>query len=100
VPNVRWTGEARRDLSDILAYVDEHNPSAAIDLVETIIASGNALAAFPARNPVRHPVQLRERPVLGTRYLLIYRIEADDLVVILAVRHGARSRLPRNSSRP
>jgi toxin ParE1/3/4 len=94
VPKVRWTDEARRDLSDILIYIDEHNPSAAIDLVETIIASGNALAAFPSRNPVRYPAQLRERPVLGTRYLLLYRIEPNDSVVILAVRHGARSRLP------
>jgi plasmid stabilization system protein ParE len=45
VPIVRWTDDAQRDLSDILTYVDEHNPSAAIDLVETIIASGNALAS-------------------------------------------------------
>jgi plasmid stabilization system protein ParE len=72
VPKVRWTDEALSDLRGILQYVDERNPFAAIDLVETIIASGNALAAFAARNPIRYPAQLRERPVLGTRYLLLY----------------------------
>ena len=89
---VRWTDEARSDLNDILSYVEQHNPLAAVDLVETIIASGNALAAFPARNPIRHGAALRERPVLGTRYVLLYRIIRDDGVVILAVRHGARRR--------
>jgi plasmid stabilization system protein ParE len=93
VPKVRWTDEALSDLRGILQYVDERNPFAAIDLVETIIASGNALAAFAARNPIRYPAQLRERPVLGTRYLLLYRIEPNDSVVIISVRHGARSRL-------
>ncbi|MBI3516514.1 MAG: type II toxin-antitoxin system RelE/ParE family toxin [Proteobacteria bacterium] len=89
---VRWTGEARSDLEEVLADIERHNPMAAIDLVETIIASGNALATFPARNPVRHPGGVRERPVLGTRYVLVYRIERDGAVVILTVRHGARAR--------
>jgi plasmid stabilization system protein ParE len=88
---VRWTDAALADLSDILSYVEQHNPLAAVDLVETIIASGNALSTFPARNPVRHPGELRERPVLGTRYVLIYRIEPDNVVIVLAVRHGARA---------
>jgi plasmid stabilization system protein ParE len=87
---VRWTAEALKDLDEILAEIERHNPLAAIDLVETIIASGNALAAFPARNPVRHPGRIRERPVLGTRYILLYRIERKGLVHILTVRHGAR----------
>jgi hypothetical protein len=63
----------------------------AIDLVETVIASGNALKIFPARNPVRHEGGLRERPVLGTRYILLYRGAREGLVYILTVRHEARS---------
>jgi plasmid stabilization system protein ParE len=95
VAAVRWTHEARADLGDILANIEQHNPIAAVDLVETIIASGNALATLPARNPIRHEGELRERPVLGTRYVLVYRIESDDQVFVLAVRHGARaSRTP------
>jgi plasmid stabilization system protein ParE len=92
VARVRWADTALKDLGDILAYIERHNPIAAIDLVETIIASGNALSAFPGRNPIRHSGELRERPVLGTRYLLLYRIDSDELVTILAVRHGARTR--------
>ena len=89
---VRWTDAALRDLDDILAYIEQHNPIAAIDLVEAIIASGNSLKIFPARHPVRHIPGIRERPVLGTRYILLYRIERADLVLVLAVRHGARAR--------
>ena len=89
---VLWTDEALKDLDEILAEIEQHNPLAAIDLVETIIASGNALKAFPMRNPVRHEGGLRERPILGTRYILIYRLDEDDRVFILAVRHGARER--------
>jgi len=88
---VRWTDEALRNLDDILAEIERENPMAAIDLVETIIASGNALQIFPARNPIRHEGGLRERPVLGTRYILLYRVARGDLVYILTVRHGARS---------
>jgi len=87
---VRWTNEALADLDDILANIERHDPMAAIDVVEAIIASGNALKTFPARNPIRHEVDLRERPVLGTPYILLYRIEREDLVLIMAVRHGAR----------
>jgi plasmid stabilization system protein ParE len=92
VAAVHWTDEARRDIADILTHIEQHNPFAAVDLAETIIASGNALSVFPARNPVRHEGGLRERPVLGTRYLLLFRIEPDGSVAILAVRHSARLR--------
>ena len=96
--SVRWTDEALKDLDDILADIEQHNPMAAIDLVETIIASGNSLRTLPARYPIRHQARLRERPVLGTRYILLYRIEREDLVLIMAVRRGARE--VRAPSRP
>jgi len=89
---VRWTDEALRDLDTILAYIEQYNPMAAIDLVEAIIASGNSLKFFPARNPIRHATGIRERPVLGTRYVLLYRILGDEQVIVLSVRHGARER--------
>jgi len=38
---VRWTNEALADLDDILANIERHDPMAAIDVVEAIIASGN-----------------------------------------------------------
>lgn len=91
---VRWKQGARADLENILAHIEQHNPLAAVDRVETIIASGNAWAPLRARNPIRHERELRERPVLGTRYVLVYRIEGEDLVLILAVRHGARANRP------
>ncbi|MSO89657.1 MAG: type II toxin-antitoxin system RelE/ParE family toxin [Rhodospirillaceae bacterium] len=92
---VRWTREARANLDDILTNIERHNPMAAVDLAEAIIASGNALATLPKRNPIRHEGELRERLVLGTRYVLLYRVEQGDAVQILAVRHGARaSRIP------
>lgn len=90
MPVVRWTNEALKDLDGILVDIERHNPMAAIDLVEAIVASGNALRLLPARNPIRHEGGLRERPVLGTRYILLYRIAREDSVVILAIRHGAR----------
>ena len=33
-----------------------------------------------------------ERAVLGTRYILLCCVERDDLVLIMAGRHGARER--------
>jgi addiction module RelE/StbE family toxin len=87
---VRWTDQALRDFDEILAYVERQDPLAAIDLVETIIASGNALKAFPLRNPIRYHRGVRERPILGTRYTMCYEVE-DDRVFILCVRYGGRA---------
>jgi plasmid stabilization system protein ParE len=90
VARVRWTDEAMRNLDDIFDDIERHNPFAAVDLAEAIIASGNALSVFPARNPIRHSDSVRERPVLGTPFILRYALVDDDLVVVLSVRHMRR----------
>lgn len=88
---VRWTDQAFQDLERIFEYIEQYNPKAAVDIAEAIIASGDGLAVFPRRNPVRYRNDIRERIVGHTPYILLYRIEREDLVIIMAIRHGARA---------
>jgi toxin ParE1/3/4 len=84
-----WAQTARRDIKHLHAYVQEHDPAAADRLAATILESVESLVRFPARGrPGRLP-GTRELVIAGTPYLVPYMVEGDVLVV-LAVLHGAR----------
>ena len=89
---IRWRRQAETDLDGILAYLAERNPSAALEIAQSLVLAADSLATFPNRG--------RPGKLAGTRelvavqpYLLIYEIDADaDVVRILRVWHGARDR--------
>jgi addiction module RelE/StbE family toxin len=89
---IRWRRQAETDLDGILAYLAERNPSAALDIAQSLVLAADSLATFPNRG--------RPGKIPGTRelaavhpYLLVYEVDADaDMVRILRVWHGARDR--------
>lgn len=86
---VEWTDEARYDLLQIVRYVSQRNPSAAVKLGRTIEESTLPLA--------EHPYLFRTGRMPGTReivphpnYIVVYRVITSH-VEILRVIHARRN---------
>jgi toxin ParE1/3/4 len=86
---VIWAPEAREELAEIRDYIGADNRDRAISFVMDIAAAGEAIADMPRAFPLVPRLEHRgiRKRVIG-RYLIFYRIEADD-VHILHVAHGA-----------
>ncbi|MDQ3530091.1 MAG: type II toxin-antitoxin system RelE/ParE family toxin [Actinomycetota bacterium] len=81
--------EAARNLTAQLEWIAEHNLWAAIDMGDAIHAAVSRLAAHPAMARPGRVAGTRELVVVGTPYIVVYRVEASA-VVILRVLHGAQ----------
>lgn len=86
---IEWTDEARQDLRQIVHYVAEHNPSAAVKLGQAIEESTWPLS--------EHPYLFRAGRVSGTReivahknYIVVYRITLT-CIEVLRVMHARRN---------
>ncbi len=86
---IEWLPEAARNLTAQLEWIAEHNLWAAIDMGDAIHAAVSRLAAHPAMARPGRVAGTRELVVVGTPYIVVYRVEASA-VVILRVLHGAQ----------
>ena len=85
-----WLPEAIDDLDAIAAYIAIESGRYARDFVERVLARADSLLDLPLSghiNPEAERDDIRELSVYP--YRLIYRIRAND-VVVLAVLHGSR----------
>lgn len=87
--NVEWLPEAEKNLAAQLDWIADRDPWAAIDIGDAILAAVNRLAAYPAIARPGRVAGTRELVVVGTPYIVVYRIETVA-VVILRVLHGAQ----------
>jgi addiction module RelE/StbE family toxin len=92
--SVRWTPTALRDLDEIWLTIATESLAAADRLIDDIIATADHLSLFPSigrsRDDLGRPT-VRSLPVKN--YLLFYRVQRENEVEIIRVRHGARSEL-------
>ena len=86
---VEWLPEAERSLTAQLEWIAEHNPWAALDMGDAIHAAVGRLADYPTMARSGRVAGTRELVVVGTPYIVAYRIE-PSAVVILRVLHGAQ----------
>jgi addiction module RelE/StbE family toxin len=86
---IQWDSRAVDDLRDILDYIDERNPTAALKTYQLISGSVSQLATHPFIGRVGRVEQTREMIVNGTPYLVAYGLDKDTVTVI-AVLHSAR----------
>jgi toxin ParE1/3/4 len=80
VTPVVWTFSALADLEGIRRYIGNFNPSAARDMAERIIETGNSLTTFPYRGRQVPDTRLREI-TLGRPYIIRYRVDPDRVVI-------------------
>lgn len=86
---IEWLPEAARDLTAQLEWIAEPDPWAAIDVGDAVHAAVGRLADHPAiGRPGRVPAT-RELVVVGTPYVVVYRIERT-VVLVLRILHGAQ----------
>ena len=86
--------EAERSLTAQLEWIAERNPWAALDMGDAVHAAVGRLADYPVMARSGRVAGTRELVVVGTPYIVVYRIE-PAAVVILRVLHGAQ-RWPRD----
>ena len=86
---IEWLPDAERNLTAQLEWISKHDPWAAIDMGDAIHAAVGRLADYPAIARPGRVAGTRELAVIGTPYIVIYRIEATAIVV-LRVLHAAQ----------
>lgn len=86
---VRWLRRALENLDEEAQYIARDNPEAAARTVERILASVERIAIHPALGRPGRVPGTRELVIVGTPYLVPYRVSGDT-VQILRVFHGAR----------
>ena len=94
---VIYTDEALADLERLFEFIADSDPAAAVEAVQAIREAIEILDRHPL---VGRPVEygLRELVIsYGKRgYMALYDfIEADDAVLVLALRHQREARYPR-----
>lgn len=88
---LEWKVQAENDLFDILDYIGQDNPDAAVELVQKIRAKVDGLRERPTLYRAGRIGGTREM-VVHRNYIVFYRA-SDDVVTILRVKH-ARQQWP------
>ena len=92
--SVVWRDWALDNLGEILAYIGQDNPVAALQAVDKIEKAGNNLGNF-ATSHFGRVGNTYEIGVSGLPYIIAYAVETQadggETTVILRVIHGARN---------
>jgi toxin ParE1/3/4 len=88
LPVVR-TDRAEQDLTEILEYLEEHSPTAAEQLAETIDERCAMLGQLPLMGRSRDDLALGLRSIAIRPYVLFYRV-TDESVQVIRILHGKR----------
>ena len=90
VRDVVWAESARDALDEVIAYIAQDSPQAAVQVLDAALQAAASLSALAERGRIvpelNNPI-IRETFVF--RYRLMYRV-ADTTVVVVAFLHGAR----------
>jgi toxin ParE1/3/4 len=90
---LRFTPRATHDLAEIAEYLRTRNPSAALAVRDAILRSLQNLTLFPTIGRPQDVTGVRKLVTPKYRYLVYYMIdERAEEIVILTIRHPARSR--------
>jgi toxin ParE1/3/4 len=83
-----WAPEARRQIHEIWHYIALDNPAAADRMVTRLVVAVEKLLRFPQLGrPGREGS--RELVVGGTHFVVVYRVEGEE-IKIGSVVHGAQ----------
>lgn len=92
---IKWLDSAIDNLSNIADYIAEDNPQKARHLVSKIRSAIANLAKQPAMGRPGRVQGIREIVIVGTPYLIVYRLQHDS-IEILRVLHSSQKWPPSN----
>ncbi len=84
-----YSARAVDDLDDIAGYIARDNPQRALSFIDELQQRCEQLASFPAAAPLRPDIADGIRMVPFGRYLILYSVAGDHLLIERIV-HGAR----------
>lgn len=87
---IRWTKDAVRQLADAHDYVAADNVKAAGELLSKITEAVRHLASYPNAGREGRVKNSRELVIVGTPYIVAYRIKHKSTIQVLALLHGRR----------
>lgn len=85
-----WSTQARRDLRELLAYIAQDSTEIAEIVNSRILDSAKRLIDMPNAGRIGRIDGTRERVVQRTPYLLLYKVDSDQLRILRVLR-GARN---------
>ena len=87
--SVHYTAEARLDLLEGLGYYENHQPGLAADFYREFSKAEQHVAQMP---DFWHPLGkgYRRKHLKRYPYSLVYRVETDGLILVVAVAHSSR----------
>jgi len=88
---VEWDARAVTDLEEIHVFVGADKPAVAVRVAERIKLAVGRLRQYPRMGRQTSEPSIRILPITGTPYVVYYQA-LPDVVIILAVFHGARRR--------
>jgi toxin ParE1/3/4 len=86
---VKWLRRALANLNAEAAYIAKDSPSATDNVVTAIMEATESLEKYPAIGRPGRVVGTRELVILGTPYIVPYRVRTGK-VEIIRVFHAAR----------
>ena len=87
---IRLSHRASEDLLDLWLYVAESNPAAADRILDDIERVVGLLAENPQMGRERREVMRGIRSFAAVPWVIFYRIEQSDAILVARVIHGAR----------
>lgn len=86
---IKWLQLALTDLEEILAFIADDDPSAAVKIAARIHQCVALLSDQPGMGRPGRVPETRELVISGTPFIVPYRVVADE-IQILRVIHGSR----------
>jgi len=86
---IAWTQLALKDLNQVWDYIGADQPKAAEGVMESIAKAVESLLSYPNLGRPGRVKGTRELVVVGTPFIVPYRIKKERIEV-LAVIHGSR----------
>ncbi|MEC3948912.1 type II toxin-antitoxin system RelE/ParE family toxin [Sphingobium sp. HWE2-09] len=85
MPHVIWRAKAREDVRNIIDYIADRNPTAALGHVDLFEQAAERLADHPYMHRAGRVPDTREA-VVAPNYILVYRVGAH-VIEIVSVKH-------------
>jgi toxin ParE1/3/4 len=88
---VLWSPRAKQNLDEIFSYVRQRNPSAAVEVLDSVEDRVLQLKSYPDLGRPGRIIGTRELIITGTPYIAAYQVRQNQgFIDILALMHGAR----------